>query len=165
MAGEAEMWSMNKQELVAQITSGRASLDDALAKVGDSHMDLVILHGEWSVKDLFGHLAFWEETVVELFHILQDGKTPGPFPELDAVNAQALAESRKYSLADLLEREKAAYQKVLALINDATADELFNPAHFPWTGGKPFEELIRDNTCGHYEEHLPELIGWLKRIA
>lgn len=164
MAGEAEMWSMNKQELIAQIALGRTSLDDALARVGDNHMDLVILHGEWSVKDLIGHLAFWEESVVELFYILRAGKTPEPF-ELDGLNAQALAKSRKHSLADLREEEKAAYRKALALVNDATDDELFNPAHFPWTGGRPFEELLRDNTCGHYEEHMPELTAWLKRIA
>lgn len=155
---------MNKQDLILQITSGRASLDDALSRVGESHMSLVILHGEWSVKDLIGHLAFWENTIVEFFHVLRAGKTPKPF-ELDVLNAQAMDESRKYSLADLREREKAAYQKVLALIKDAADDELFDPSHFPWTGGRPFEELIRDNTCGHYEEHMPELTAWLKRIA
>lgn len=155
---------MNKQELMAEITSGRASLDAALSKVDEERMPLIVLHGEWSVKDLIGHLGFWEDTIVKFFDILQTGKTPEPF-ELDAVNAKALVESRKQSLSDVCKQEKAAYQKVLELVNNTPDDELFDPAHFPWTGGRPFEELIRDNTCGHYEEHMPELSAWLKRIA
>lgn len=155
---------MSKQELIAEITSGRALLDAALSKVDEERMPLIILHGEWSTKDLIAHLGFWEDTVVKLFNILHTGKIPEPF-ELDALNAKVLAESRKQSLSDVCRQEKAAYQKVLALVKSTSDDELFNPNHFPWTGGKPFEELIRDNTCGHYEEHLPELMAWLKRIA
>src|SRR5512133_3382187 len=164
MAGGGEMGSMKKQELLARMTSGRALLDAALSKVDEERMPLIVLHSEWSAKDLIGHLGFWEDTVVKLFNILHSGKTPEPF-ELDALNAKVLAESRKQSLSEVSRQEKAAYQKVLVLVKSATDDELFNPDHFLWTGGKPFEELIRDNTCGHYEEHLPELTAWLKRIA
>jgi hypothetical protein len=156
---------MNKQELTAKIVSGRALLDAALLHVDEERMPLIVLHGEWSVKDLIGHLGYWENTVVTLFNALRSGKTPDPFPELDALNAKVLAESRKQSLNEVSRQEKTAYQKVLALVKDATEKELFDPSHFAWTGGKPFEEYISDNTYGHYEEHLPELTAWLKRIA
>jgi len=156
---------MNKEDLIAKIVSGRALLEAALSRVDEERMPLIVLHSEWSVKDLIGHLGFWENSVSLLFNTLRAGKTPEPFPELDALNAQVLTESRKQSLAEVRRQEKAAYQKVLALVKDATEAELFEPTHFRWTAGQPFENIISDNTYGHYEEHLPELAAWLKRIA
>jgi hypothetical protein len=156
---------MNKPELTAKIQAGRQQLDSVLVRIDEERMPLVILHGEWSVKDLIGHLGFWENSVVTLFNTLRAGKTPPPTPELDALNAQILADSRKQSLAEVRRQEKAAYQKVLSLVHDATSAELFDPAHFPWTAGRAFEGFISDNTYEHYEEHLPEVLAWLKRIA
>jgi hypothetical protein len=156
---------MNKQELTAKILAGRQELENALAHVDDERMPLIILHGEWSVKDLIGHLGFWEESVVLLFNTLRARKTPEPYPEVDVLNEQVLTASRKQSLAEVRRQEKSAYQKVLSLVKEATDKELFDPRHFAWTEGRPFEEIISDNTYGHYEEHLPELTAWLKRIA
>jgi hypothetical protein len=156
---------MNKQDLTTKIVSGRAQLDAALARVDEERMPLIILHGEWSVKDMIGHLGFWENTAVSLFNTLRAGKTPEPFPELNMINARVLIESRKQSLSEVRRQEKTAYQKILALLKEATDQELFDPAHFSWTEGRPFEGFISDNTYGHYEEHLPELTAWLKRMA
>jgi hypothetical protein len=155
---------MHKAELKENILSGRQQLEAALVRMTDHQMTLTILHGEWTVKDLLGHLAFWEETVAELYATLRAGQEPAPF-ELDALNAKMLAQWGPVPLSEVKTREKAAFQRVLTLIETASEAELFDPAHFPWTGGRAFEGFFQDNTCGHYEEHLPEIIIWLKRIA
>jgi hypothetical protein len=154
-----------KQELLDTILAGREKLDDALAKVTDSQMTLAILHAKWTTKDLLGHLAFWEESAATLFTTLRMGQEPEPFPALDELNARQLAEWRTIPLAEVKTREKAAFERVLELIRSANDTELFDPAHFPFTGGRAYEEFFRDNTCGHYEEHLASLNTWLKRIA
>jgi hypothetical protein len=156
---------MSKQELTTKLLAARQQLESTLARIDEERMPLLILHGEWSVKDLIGHLGFWEASVVSLFNTLKAGKSPEPFPELDVLNAQVLTDSRKQSLAEVRRQEKTAYQKVLALVQDATEAEMFDPRHFAWTEGRPFENFIYDNTIGHYEEHLPEVTAWLKRIA
>lgn len=156
---------MNKQELTDKILSGRKQLESTLAYVDNERMPLIILHGEWSVKDLLAHLGFWEERVVALFQVLRAGKTPEPAPELDALNARALTASRKLSVEEIRRQEIKAYQKVLTLVREASQAELFDAAHFPWTEGRPFCDLIADNTYGHYDEHLPEVLAWLKRIS
>jgi hypothetical protein len=158
-------YSPQKQALLDDMLSGRQELEAALARVKDSEMDLTILHGEWTVKDLLGHLAFWEETVTGLFITLRAGKNPEPFPDLDALNAQQIAEWRKIPLAEVKTREKAAFEQVVSLVISARDAELFEATHFPWTEGRVFAEFFCDNTCGHFKEHLPELIIWLKRIA
>jgi hypothetical protein len=156
---------MNKQELLDKIVTGRAQLEAALSHIDEERMPLIILHGEWSVKDLIGHLGYWEGFVVTLFNTYRAGKTPEPFSDVDLVNAQVLSQSRKQSLSELRRQEKNAYQKILALLQEASPQELFNADHFPGTKGQPFESIISDNTYGHYAEHLPELNAWLKRIS
>lgn len=156
---------MNKAELTSKVLASRAQLEAALAQISDERMALVILHGEWSAKDLIGHLGFWENRVAFLFTTLQAGKTPEPFQDMDMLNNQAIAEMRTLSLENVRRLEKSAYQKVLALLKQASEAELFAETHFAWTGGRCFGDLIGDNTWGHYEEHLPELQAWLKRIA
>lgn len=158
------MQILNKKELTGKILAGRKQLEAALDHVDNERMPLVILHGEWSVKDLIGHLGFWEEHVVSLFTTLRTGRKPLPSPELDVLNAKVLVDSRKLSVAEIRRQEKKAYQDVLALIEKATYEELFDGAYFSWTEGRPFYEFIADNTYGHYEEHLPEVLAWLKRM-
>ena len=156
---------LNKQELTEKILAGRKQLEFILSRVDNERMPLIILHNEWSVKDLLGHLGFWEDNVASLFQTLRSGKKPEPLPELDVLNAQVLNRYRKLSQEEILRQEKRAYQRVLALIQEATHEELFDSTHFPWTEGRPFYELIADNTYGHYDEHIPEVQAWLKRIS
>jgi hypothetical protein len=156
---------VNKQELTDKILSGRKQLEAALANVDNERMPLIVLHGEWSIKDLVAHIGFWEERVVSMFQTLQAGKTPQPSPELDVLNAQVLNSSRKLSVEEIRRQEIKAYQKVLVLVREASQAELFDGAHFAWTEGRPFYNFIADNTYGHYEEHLPSVLAWLKRIS
>ena len=156
---------MNKQDLLEKILEGREELELALNKVSERQKSLIILHGEWSVKDLLGHLGFWENRVADLFEVLKAGATPEPAVDMDLMNAKALLATREKSLAELEVFEKDAYQRVLRIIQQASEQELFDPGFFDWTKGASFQELISDNTWGHYEEHLPELNAWLNRIA
>jgi hypothetical protein len=156
---------MNKHELREKIISSRKELDSALARINERQMQLIILHGEWSVKDLLGHIGFWENRAANLYGILKAGEIPEPVQELDTINAEAISEMQKYSLEEAHSYEMSAYQKIMAVLDNATGDELFNPDHFAWTGGQPFEEIISNNTWGHYDEHMPEITAWLKRMA
>jgi hypothetical protein len=159
---------LNKKELTEKIIAERKQLDSALAHVDNERMPLIVFHRAWSVKDLIAHLGYWEEHLVSLFAALQAGKKPPPYPlpasELDLLNARVLNESRRLSLTEVQRQEKKAYQDVLALIQKATHEELFDGSYFAWTEGRPFYTFVADNTYGHYEEHLPELLAWLKRI-
>jgi hypothetical protein len=156
---------MNKTDLRNKILASREALEGAFGRISEAQMSLIILHGDWSVKDLIGHLGFWENRVVILYEILSAGNIPEPMQDFDILNSQAVLEMRKLSLAKVKSIELSAFQKVLAIVNDANDSELFKPDHYAWTKGRCFEEIISDNTWGHYDEHLPELVAWLKRIA
>lgn len=150
---------------MGRIKASREALEAALARFDDERKQMVILHGEWSVKDLIGHLGFWENQVISVFASLKIGDSPNIFQDVDQMNARALAESRTLSLESVQLLEKNAYEQILQLVQEASDLDLFDPGRFTWTEGRNFEQIISDNTWEHYDEHLPELFHWLKRIA
>jgi hypothetical protein len=154
-----------KADLLAEITAGRARLEEILVGIPTEKMEQVVLYDTWSIKDYLAHLGFWEKSIVSLFGILRAGKTPEPFPSLDEVNARAFEESRALSLEDVLEQEKTAYQSILFLAQNAQDDELFNPDCFAWTERRAFAQFIADNTFGHYKGHMPDLLEAAGRLT
>ena len=70
MAVKVGIFSMNKDELLLKIRSSRQRLEEALANIRADQMDRVILHGQWSVRDMVGHICFWEDKLLSLYDIL-----------------------------------------------------------------------------------------------
>jgi hypothetical protein len=157
---------MDRTELLSKMHGGRKKLEEALARVDEQGMGEIVLHGDWSVKDLLAHLAFWERRAVSLYQALAGNKPwEGVTGEsgVDLLNAQAMQEGRRYSLDEVRREEEDAWQAILALAYTAPDEDLFGLRRFPWTDGHPFYEWVEGNAYGHYEEHLPELYAWLDR--
>ncbi len=155
--------SDTKESLLAQIYAGREELEATLARVPEEQMQAPILGDGWSVQDLLGHLAFWQDLLVARFAALRAGRTPDPVTDIDALNARILNDFRHMSLEEVREREQAAYQQILDMIESASDDELFKPDTFAWTNGNPFLVWIPGDTWEHYAEHLPALQAWLDK--
>lgn len=155
---------MGRAELIHLLTEGRQELDSLLGKVPADQMEKPVLTNGWSIKDLYGHLGFWEERALALYHWFAGGAEPSPRPgtvTTDEINASAAASFRGRSLADLVQSERAAYQAMLELAQTAPEPDLFDPLRFTLTDGHAFVDWIEGNTYGHYQEHLPDLRGWL----
>jgi hypothetical protein len=157
---------MDRKELLETINAGRERLEAVLGKVNPAHVEEVVLHGEWSVKDLLGHLEFWEKRVQSLFQILAQGQNPdsvSPNIGLNALNQKAYEANRKRPFEEIRRTEQAAFRGLVRLAQTASEAELFDPRHFIWTGGQPFANWLLDNSSGHFDEHLPELLAWLEK--
>jgi hypothetical protein len=145
---------VNQSELLARIRSGRAQFESALAQFSGDQMLAPNLHGGWSLKDLIAHIGFWEQQAALTFSALLRGvEPPAESLALDELNARVYAQNRYRLLAEVRLAERAAYDQLLLLVENAVDDDLFNPQRFVWTAGKPFAEWIENNTYGHYEEH------------
>ncbi len=155
---------MEREELVQRITDGRRELESLLGMVPAERMQEPVLTNGWSVKDLVGHLGYWEERALTLFDWFNGGSEPIPAPgtaTADDLNASAMARIHQGSLAELVQSEKVAYQRILDLIRTAPEPDLFDPQRYALAQGNAFVDWIEGNTYGHYEEHLPDLRGWL----
>ena len=147
---------MNRTTLLATIAAGRARLETALAGLPDGAMADRIDEA-WTRTDVLAHLEAWERRVVEDLATLRCGDAPDRSVDTDALNEAWYRAGRERPLADVRAGEAAAYQAVIATIEGASDEELFDGSHFAWTEGDPFAGWLRGNTDEHYDEHLAQL--------
>jgi len=148
--------TLDKAALVAAIRAGRERLEAAVTSFDDAAMHDRI-DEVWTRKDVLAHLAAWERRVVELLERLRAGAAPAERVETDELNARYYAADRDRSLDDIRSGERAAYDRLLAAIDSASDEELFDGGHFAWTDGDPLADWFRGNGDEHYDEHLDQL--------
>ncbi|HET7030737.1 MAG TPA: ClbS/DfsB family four-helix bundle protein [Candidatus Limnocylindrales bacterium] len=147
---------MNRTELLDAIRTGRRTLDETLAGYPDDRMADRI-DETWTRKDVIAHFDAWERRVVRLLDRLRRGDPTEPEVETDELNERYWRESRDRPLRDVRAAEHEAYEALLAAIDGATDEELFDGSHFDWTEGDPLAEWFRGNSDEHYAEHLEQL--------
>ena len=113
---------------------------------------------EWTRKDVLAHIEAWERRVVDLLERLRTGDALAEQVETDELNARFHAANQDRSLADVRSGQRAAYERILAAIDGAADEELFDGSHFAWTDGDRLADWFRSNGDEHYDEHLEQLI-------
>jgi hypothetical protein len=147
---------VNRSTLRDAIDAGRARLDADLAAISDAAM-LERIDDAWTRKDVLAHLEAWERRVVALLEILRAGAEPDDDGETDQLNERFYRAGRDRALDDVRAGEREAYAAVLAAIDGASDEELFDGHHFAWTDGDPLADWFRGNTDEHYDEHREQL--------
>jgi hypothetical protein len=147
---------VNHATLLSTIAAGRARLDAALAALSDGAM-LERIDESWTRKDVVAHLEAWERRVVDHLGSLRVGQDPDGSIETDELNDRFYLRDRDRSLADVRAGERDAYAALVAAIEGASDEELFDGRHFAWTEGDPLADWFRGNSDEHYGEHLEQL--------
>ncbi len=147
---------MNRTMLLAAIAAGRARLEAIIAGLSDEAM-LERVDDVWTRKDVVAHLEAWERRVVDNVATLRAGRDPDGSVETDELNETFYVAARDRTLADVRSGEAAAYRALVAAIEGASDEELFDGGHFAWTEGDPLADWFRGNADEHYAEHLEQL--------
>src|SRR5918992_5234518 len=112
----------SRDQAIATLEAGQAALAVLFAVLSDREMTrpATIGGGEWSAKDLLGHIAFWEELAVETLEDWRAGRRPSveqisdAGPEgIDAANARDRARTADQPLEAVRTRAAAAHARVV----------------------------------------------------
>lgn len=155
---------MSRQDLLANIRTGRERFDAALVQVAPERMLEPAFHDGWSVKDMLGHIGWWEQRCVDVYHMLLRNETPEPAWETlpdDEVNTMVYRDNLPRSLDEVRQNERNAYLALVSIIETAPEADLFDPQRFVWTEGRTLAEWMIGSSSEHYDEHLPALLAWL----
>jgi uncharacterized protein (TIGR03083 family) len=104
--------------------------------------------GDWSVKDLLGHIAFWEGRAVARLKRRAAGEPDPPSQDYEPINQREHALRRDWSAAQVREELTETHAQLLAAL-DAQPD--FDP------------DELSGNTWEHYAEHVADIRAWLER--
>ncbi len=145
-----------KQELSDIIESEREKLDRALTGLTDAEMEMPGVCGDWSVKDILAHLVDWEQRCLGWY---QDGlrgevpKTPDEnfnWRELPALNQAINEKYQNWPLEEVWQAYQHTYQETISKLEQITAEELFSPKVYEWTGNNLLRDYINSATASHY---------------
>ena len=107
---------MTKRELLEAIQKERAAFEAAWAGLTPEQMTAPGVMGEWSVKDILGHVAMWESRLVTILYSIEREVAPKMLhgqAEVDKVNAESFAEQRERPLDRVLADFHAVHVQLL----------------------------------------------------
>ena len=146
----------SKKQLLEQ---ARADYEALQAELNDLTSDAMVetgIVGEWSIKDVLGHLFEWQQMTITWYRAGKRGETPitpsekYTWREIPALN-QAIYEKHRDCPADEIQAEFAAsHQEALDLIGTMSEDELFTPKIYAWTKSTTLGSYLTSATSSHY---------------
>lgn len=78
-----------------------------------------IVYTDWTAKDILGHLVMWHESFARNLDDLRHRRSPRPLKgTLGALNEAGVADSRRYTVAELSERMRRAHDLIREGITD-----------------------------------------------
>ena len=174
----------SRAEAVATLQDGQAELDASLARLSDEELvkPATIGGGDWSAKDLLGHIAAWEELALVSWGEWKDGRMPdverpeGPMSgsdQIDAYNARSVEEHRSLSLEEVRRRSAASHAELISAIESMPDGEWLAPSSYRLPDGRTrtLAELLGSLTAapkrafGHAFAHLPDLEAYVRSVA
>lgn len=115
--------------------------------------------GVWSVKDLLGHIAFWDREAVIVGPLLATGEADpydAPGLDIDIVNGREAAARAHYDLDRQWAEFRQAHADLLDYLISQTTNERDAISLF---------ERLRGYTQDHYDEHTADLRAWRDRTG
>jgi hypothetical protein len=107
----------------------------------------------WTLKEMVGHLAYWESTIPAFVDSLRTGTPREGGADVDALNARAAAEARGLSREEVLLRWDDAHSEMLEVARNLTDAELEDAS---------FMQKFEGESYGHYPDHHADLGAAIK---
>jgi hypothetical protein len=174
-----------RDEAIAVLEDGHEQVRLLASKLTDDEMTLpaTIGGGDWSAKDLIGHLESWEGVALRALKEFQGEETPwvespeGPFSGpgtegVDAFNTRAVAEKQRSSLADVRAQADRTHAELIGTIRGLTDDQWTAKASYPTEMDRRGRLVTLlgsvlgapQRPFGHAFAHLPDLRAYVESV-
>ncbi len=160
---------------IAELDAGQQAFDALLLKLSYEQLEVrgSIGGGEWSAKDLLGHIAGWEEIALATLDDWREGKPPwieeffAMEDGVDQINADNDLHGTTHSVDETRIRADDSHRRILAEITAMSDDEWTARAWYPTERRRTLGELLgsilgaRKRPFGHVFDHLGDLEAYV----
>lgn len=148
----------------------RAALDETLAMLTTRQMTQAgITRGGWSAKDVLAHLVEWQQMNFDWYEAGLRGEKPAmPAPgytlrELPRLNEMIYRKHHHRPLRAVLSDYRSYHDRMVALIESLSDDDLVTLSRFSWTGPSwTLSDYLRASTAAHYLWARKRIRRWLR---
>ena len=131
-------------------------LTEALAGIPDERLAEPGAVGAWSVKDVMGHIAFWDEQALLAAERHLAGQPPAQVVDWRAMNEREVAERADRTPAEQRAEMERAHELIVALLES-------RPPLDPAVVG--LCACLEEDTDQHYDEHAAQIRAWRERVG
>jgi hypothetical protein len=129
-------------------------------------MTQVQVEGVWTIKDILGHIASWEEICLEPLRPYAGG---APFQveateDYLSLNKVLVARKQDTPLAVILDELDAIRKELMATASKLSAEQWEQSVLFPWGDEGPVAEMF-DELHEHELEHVHAIQQWQRDRA
>ena len=128
-------------DILHEVSHSWLDLLRAIRPLSDAELTKPNTVGQWSGKDMMGHITFWERYALDNIKAVEAGLEPDVIEDFEAANLIAAKEMSSLSLAEVRARF------------EATHDELMQALE---TTPLLTRDRIEGATFGHYAEHAAD---------
>ena len=145
--------------LLAAMDAARNDLLRQIDRVPSSERDTRPIMGDWTLKDVLGHMADWDLYALQALRAIRESR-PLPYvaeSDVDEVNAQQVAARREQTW----DQAWADFQNIRAKVINALADwydeQLARAVDYPSDWGRTAYGWVAGQTAEHDREHADAL--------
>jgi uncharacterized protein (TIGR03083 family) len=156
---------MRRDEVLHALERDRAQLQAALEGLDNQVMTTVPVVGEWTIKDVLGHMAMWHQVGLQFIADYKQTGLPKSLgfdddAAVDAHNRREAERRRAWSVAQVGAELDTSYRDLAAAVASLTDEQLNAPLPAPWHSATTLERLIAINSYEHDPEHIGQMIKW-----
>ncbi len=158
-----------RQALLHRLTQERATVLQAIEFMPEEELVRRPVFGDWSAKDVLGHLASWEEEFIGRIERFARGEPPASLGvSLHDWNGQQARRKWDWTLAQVMENLIATRRRLLALVV-SLSDEVFSRPGPPPYRDESYVPSILNAIATHDRKHWDDLMAykehWIARQA
>lgn len=147
------------EKLIGKLDASWREFHEAYGGLSEEELLEPGVTGEWSVRDLIAHIAWWEEEALKHLPLILDGGRPQRYSVkyggIDAFNAMMTRQKRDLSLDEVLDESEETHRRLVAYIRSIPADA--------FVGDTRARRRLRLDTYGHYPIHTRDIREWRER--
>lgn len=143
--------SGTKEQVIAAIDDSWRELRRSLSRVRSADMAVPGVCGDWTIKDIVGHITTWESELV-------DAITTGsnlPSSNISQFNHEAAAEKARLTVREVMARMEETHRVLRDLLRRQPSSK-FEP-------GDGVRYQIDEASILHYEEHTAQIRSWVRK--
>lgn len=135
---------MTKEEVVARLAESRQVLYQVTQGLSEEEMTQVQVEGVWTIKDIVGHIASWEEVLLEPLRSYADGD---PFEaevikDYMAWNDEQAARKQDIPLGIVMDQSATTRQELVTVASRLSAEQWEQPVPLPWGGEEAMAQAL-----------------------